>query len=393
MSVSINDLTRGMTIDEAKASNYAMLDALGVPSTGWKAGAVVRTIVALVSVFEAALSQSMALLAKSAFREYSEKTWLTMLCKQVYNVDRIEATFASGTVTLTNIKGGVYSMGAGDIVVKNSATGKTYRSTTDCYIDSYPTAGSVVTIPFEAIESGSASSSAAGTIDEIVTTLVGVTCSNPVAFVGSDDELDTALRTRADYRLDALSPAGPQHAYDYVALTASKTDGSSCGVTRSTTTQTSGNGHVTVTVAGSSGTLTGTIGDLTSNLGQVDYLIQTQVVPKTAHAVVQSATAAPIDIEYNLWIYSDAAMTVAEVDAQVATALADWITVRPIGGDKKPGSTDGYIYKGAIEGIVRSVSGYAFDVVMINPSADVGLLEYECPVIGTITPHTVLVNR
>src|SRR5690606_14818917 len=97
-----------------------------------------------------------------------------------------------------------------------------------------------------AFEAGSASSSSAGEITEIVTTMLQVTCSNPVALIGRDEESDPALRQRCRDSLGALSPNGPQAAYEYWAKSALRADGQPVNVNRVWVSTASSIGHVTV---------------------------------------------------------------------------------------------------------------------------------------------------
>jgi phage-related baseplate assembly protein len=374
--ISITDLITPMTVAESKAAIYDVLDTLGVPTTGWRSGSVVRTIVALNAVIYSAATQVMALLSRAGFRELASDDWLTLTADQVYGVERIAATFATGEVTLTNAGGGVYVLAAGDLVVSSSVTGKSYTNTAATVV---PALGAV-TVAIQATESGSASSAGIGEVDTMVTALLGVTCANAAPLVGTDEETDAALRARCDDKLDSLSPNGAAGAYAYVATTATRTDGTAIGVNRVRVSEPSSTGLVTVTMADPDGTVEGE--DVTT----IDGLIQSQVVPIGVTATVQSATAKAIEVTYELWIYTTAGLTNAEVESLVQDALVDWMSEQPIGGNVIP-PEDGKIFVHAIRSVIMSVSPYIINATVTLPAADVTLAATEVPILGAVTPN------
>lgn len=372
--ISITDLITPMTVAESKAAIYDVLDTLGVPTTGWRSGSVVRTIVALNAVIYSAATQVMALLSRAGFRELASDDWLTLTADQVYGVERIAATFATGEVTLTNAGGGVYVLEAGDLVVSSSVTGKSYTNTAEVNVPALGTVDAAI----QAVESGSASTAGVGEVDTMVTALLGVTCANAGALVGTDEETDAALRSRCDNKLDALSPNGAAGAYAYVATTATRTDGTAIGVNRVRVSEPSSTGLVTVTVADPDGTVAGE--DVTT----IGGLIQSQVVPLGVTATVQSATAKAIAVTYELWIYTTAGLTNAEVESLVQDALVDWMSEQPIGGNVIP-PAGGKIFVHAIRSVIMSVSPYIINASVTVPAADVTLAATEVPILGAVT--------
>ena len=129
MSYSLATLTTALTADEVEAAIYDAVEARGAKTSAWKPGAVVRTIIAGVSIVLAAFSSLIALVAAGGFLELATGDWLTLVARYVFGVERIGATFATGTVTLTNGSGTPYSGGADDLIVQNSTTDAVYRST------------------------------------------------------------------------------------------------------------------------------------------------------------------------------------------------------------------------------------------------------------------------
>jgi hypothetical protein len=102
MTSPTDALITPLSFDEIRASIYNVLAATGVTTSTWKPGAVVRTIISGVAIVLAGLSAFIALLAASAFLPLATGEWLRLVALYVFNVVRIEATFATGSVTLVN---------------------------------------------------------------------------------------------------------------------------------------------------------------------------------------------------------------------------------------------------------------------------------------------------
>jgi phage-related baseplate assembly protein len=375
-----------LTTDEVKQAIYDVLAQVGVDTTSWKPGAVERTRIAGESVVIAATSILVAELANGGFLETAEGDWLTLVAKYVYGEDRVLASFAPGEVTLTNTGGGVYDEAAGDVLVMNTATGKTYRTTEDLHLG----VGDTVTIGIVATEAGSASTSIAGAIDAISSpSMTGVTCTNALAVVGDDDESDALLKTRCSEKLGSLSPNGPWDAYSFVARNTKRADGSSVDVTRVRTTK-DGYGNVAVFLATDSGEVSGTADDPTTDLGAISLAIQTSAVPLAVTANVYSAEKRLIDVTYQVWLYSNTGRTTAQVTSAIYAALLDFMKTRPIGGDVISGT--GAVYVSAIEGVIKSAfPNDIFRVVVSLPAGDVPMEFFQVPVLGTVTPTVTFV--
>lgn len=382
MTVSIDSLINGMSVAECKATIYSVLQTLGMPTTGWRTGAVVRTIVALVAILYSAATQVMALLARSGFRLLAVGNWLTLVCKQVYNVDRNGATFATGYVTLVNHDNYVYEdIAPGDLVFSSTVTKKAYVNTGIVTIN----AGSTITIAVRAKEAGSASTAAPGQIDTMVTPLQGVTCSNAESLIGTDEETDEQLRPRADAKLDALSPNGPAGAYYYVATTARRPDGSLIGVTRVRVSDPSERAEVTVWVADADGPLS------PDDLLLVEAAIQRLCVPWGITVTVLNAVPVEVACSYEAWLYTTSGLTIQQVETAIATALSKWVTSQPIGGhviSPDPGK----LFRHAMRAVIMGVSPHMINVEMSVPAADIELAQNEVPVFVTPTPTINLVT-
>lgn len=390
--ITVTQLLTSLTIDEAKTSIYEVCDVLGVPTTGWRAGAVVRLVVTLVAICLVACSKIYVSIGRGGFRSTAVGSWLTLYAYDVAGIDRRAAVFAPGEITLTNVGGGVYNPAAYDTVFQNSTTGKTYWNTEAYSLGSgtvlVPT---VATVPIAAIEAGSASTSGPATIDTIVTTMPSVTCSNAKSVVGIDEETDAELSPRVDESLDAISPNGPAGAYLAIAKTATRVaDGSLVGVTRARVNENSPTSEVVVTLATATGAIAGTAGDPATALGACNLAIQTNVVPLGVVSVtVQSATSVAVPVTYSAWYYTSSGLASSEVQKLIEDALVAWFPKRPIAGDVIPPAMTGYVYQNMVEAVIKSAHADIFKVVCTQPSADLALAETEVPVLGTIAPTLI----
>ncbi len=379
---TLTELTTPLTPEEIEKAIFDALEARGVQTTTWKPGAIARTIISGAAIVMAAFSSLQQRIAESGFLGLAEEDWLTIVAKEVYNVERDVGTFATGKVTLDNTGGGVYVVAIGDLTVSNSTSGKTYRNTAAFTLDAFET-GEIV--PVQAVELGADSTSAAGFIDTLETVLLGVTVTNPAALVGLDEESDESLRTRSLAKTGTLSPNGPADAYRFLALSAETDDGTPAGVTRVTTIP-DGEGNVSVIVATASGPVTGTVGDTSTPLGAVDETIQTQAVPLAVTATISSAISKPISVTYEAFVRTTVGLTSAELLTNIATALSTYISQQPIGGSRKvPGG--GFVFTTALESVIGEAVGteQLVDVDLALPTGDVVIGTTEAPVAAFIS--------
>ena len=382
MTTNLEALTTPLTVAEIKTAIYDTMAANGVDTTGWKPGAVVRTMVAGVAIVLAAFSALIALLARSGFLSLSEGEWLTLVARYVYDTERITATFATGTVTIDNASGNIYAIDPGDLILLNTATGATYRNTALVNIGSMETG---VSVAVQADIEGSGGTAAAGAIDDFVTTFLGLSVTNDAAIVGTDAELDPALRTRAESATGALSPNGPSDAYRYFATSAVRAaTGESIGVTRVKVTP-DGEGGIAVVVADADGAITGTAGDPATDLGAVHAAMELNAVPLGITLTTTSATAATIAVTATAWIDESLADTDAALETAVEDALIALLAAMPIGG-VVISPADGKVYKQALEGAVSRVFGTSLvNLSMGTPAGDTTLTGSQAPVAGTLT--------
>jgi len=387
--ITLDDLIAPVTLEEAKTSIYNVMAALELPITAWKPKSVVRAMVWVFAALMVAVTTLVVLIVKSGFREYATGDWLTVHAKQTVGIDRVEATYAPGVVTLSNSGGGLFTMGAREVIFESSVTHKTYVNTGAFVLAPVQTG---LDVPIEAQEAGAGSTASAGDITIIQTTMTGVTCTNAAAVVGLDAESDEDLRTREGTTLDALSPDGPAGAYYAAAVAAVDGSDNNIGVNRVRVNENSTTGEVTCVVATATGVVSGTVGTPGDDLDYVNINVQRLAAPLgIAGCTVISATAVTVAVTFELWAY-DTGVSDVDLTAYAKAALDRFITTRAIGGDS------GYVYAdmliAAIRGMrstlidddtAKAISDKIYKVAVTVPAADVAISSTQVAVAGTHT--------
>jgi hypothetical protein len=367
MSLPVGVLQTPLTAAQVEATILTTLTKVGVAVTNWKTSGSLRVTIAAIATVIASVTSIIAMIASAAYLDYATGVYLTWLAYYVYGVTRIDATFASGTVTLTNGGGGSFSFAAGDVTVQNPITGATYTITQAFSLTPVGTTGATVAnLSIQATASGSASTSAAGAISAIVTSILGVTCTNPAAVVGVDAESDPDLVTRCRDKLGSLSPNGPAGAYSFVAKGTTDANGINQGITRVQVSPSSHVGQVTAYLATSSGAANSTAVSLVN----AAFLTLAQPLGITASGV--AATEVPVSISYIALSDGTSMLSTAQLQANVATALGNLFATWPVGG-KIDGIGNTWLFLDSIRAAIRSADPSIFSVQLTSPTGDVAL--------------------
>jgi uncharacterized phage protein gp47/JayE len=389
--VTLDELAQPLTAAEFEEALYSAIAAQGISTTTWKEGAVTRVIVSALAIALAALSVLLAFFARSGFLELATGDWLDLVAEHVYGTPRIGETFATGVVTLTNDTGvgSFVDVQPGDLIVRNAA-GKTYRNTEVFTLGATPAA--TVDVDVQAEEAGSASSTDAGTITAFVTAFSGCSVENAVGLIGNDRETDVALRARARAKTGALSPNGPKDAYYYVATSAKRADGTPIGVTRVRSIP-DGVGGIDVYVADEDATVTGTVGDLDTDLGRIDDDIQKKSAPLGIAARLHTATPQDIAVTYEAWVESSVGYSEPALEAAITDALRSYLATAPIGGERLPLISGGWIYVSGLAACIADFVGqqHLVRLTITTPAADVSIGDTSAPRLGTVTATLHLV--
>lgn len=400
--MALQDLTKPLTPDEVKTAIYSALSTSGVNATSWKPGAVARTLIAVFAVVLAAFSELVALIARSGFLELSSGGWLDLVAWYVYGVERNPESFATGFVTFTNAGASSFvAVQPGDLIVRNAVTGCTYRNTAAFTSLPSPAPESSIQIPIQADLVGTAGDAGIGEISEFVTTFVGCTVENEAALVGSDREEDIPLRARARSKTGVLSPNGPRDAYTFLATSAKRADGSSIGIQRVRCIPV-GDGAINIYLADEDGTVTGTVGDESTDLGIVNRDIQEQAAPLAINAIVQAATPLDVNLSFELFLSDTIGLTASEIQEAIDDQLIDFFARVPIGGMANTTTGDGFVNRAAIQAAIvgtkvvvedstRTLAEFCSNFLWTLPAADVAVADDEAPILGTLNAVITLV--
>lgn len=351
MGLSLKELLSSVPLADWKAKIIAVANAVGLQTENWTEGGYTRTLVALFAQLYTTAGDVVRIITAGGFLDTAEGDWLTFLAKNVFNVTRIRATYASAAngIKLTNGGGGLYVFEAGDLVVAHEDTGRTYRNTSGGTLN--PGAGQVLHMDLAAEEAGSNSNAPAGVITVMVTTFLGVSCVNEFALTGVNEESDEALRQRCRDSLAALSIGGPSRAYEFVAKSAVRPDGSPIGINRVLVMPATGDGTVDVYVAGPSGA----IGASDVAIVQADF--DALVTPYGMSATAISATNLSVLVPNTIWIPVSGGIGETEAQTLVHDALRSYIETVPIGGVLIPPATGKIYWRTLLSEAANAVPG------------------------------------
>jgi hypothetical protein len=255
---------------------------IGLSLSSWNPLGVGRAIVQSVSTIISLYTNTVADLAQGGYASYAAQMrgadgsdvtqWLDLRGQDQYNVLRRQATYASCastgfSVTTGTTAGGTFQ--AGQFHVANPTTGATYTNTAAVNF----LANQSTPCPIQADVPGTASSSGAGQITQLVTPIAGATCTNSAALVGTNIETNAGYFARCVTKLGAISTAGPAAAYDFAVQTLTQVDPagvlpsppyllSGGAITRSFTRANTQTGVVTTVCGNSTGAVLGAVASI-----------------------------------------------------------------------------------------------------------------------------------
>jgi len=352
-ALSLSDLVSPVPEDQMLDGLLSLIESFGVPARSWRPGGGLRTILRASARVLSNFSTAAAGANAAMFLDLSSKGWLTLVARYVFGVERVLATYATVTLHLVNTGAGVYTYGVGAVVARNPDTKKAYTNTAPIVLN----AGDVLDVPFQASEIGSASNAAPNTITEFTTVLLGVTVTNPLAAVGTDDQADDDLKAVCRNKRSAVSVRGPRGAYAFAVQTAVRGDGSPVNINRMQIVPDPATGIVSIYCASPAGA---------PSSGDLDYVrdnIEAISRPDTVTAVVAAATAVPISKTLTVWARRQDGVASSDIATLVNNELILAIESYPIGGvSKPPASNQGYLYGDYVAAIVVGAHASIYDV-------------------------------
>lgn len=382
--ITIETLIQAVTATQIYARLVTIASALGLETESWRKGDPTRTTFDAVSRTEETRDADIVLAIKGGFLDLASGSWLTLLARHGFNVERVGATYASATVRYTNgAAAQVEIENVDDVTARNSASKATYRNTEIGTL--LGGIGETLDIIFEAEVAGSGGTSGVGEIDELVDAIPNVSIASITSAVGVDAESDADLRARCRAKMQSISSGGPKGAYEFFATTPEYNGGAN--VTRVRVFPQSTTGHVTVIVAGPSGAVDP--GDVTL----VEDAIAVYATPLCITADVASASNLSLPITYGLAVYDTINKTSDEIKAIVSDALTAAFLVKKPGFDITPDTyPEGTVYKAYIEAVIlNAVAPHGFSCVLTLPAADTNVVGNEVVIVGTITATVTVV--
>ncbi len=349
------------TADEFLARMLEVAEAVGLPVSTWREGDPTRTLFRADSEQLGTLEAAQVDYAKAAFLSTAEGDWKTLRAKDVYNVDRDEATFSEPTCTLSNAGGGLFEIDPGGLVV--SAGDALFENLETITVLPGP---STLVVSLIAKVAGASGSVGVNDVDTIVSpTLTGVTITASTAASASDAQSDPGLEAECLASLGALSPNGPADAYEYVVKNAALTG--VAGITRARSYGDSTDGTVTVYAA------TDTAGISGGTVALLQAAVDVWAQPLCTDATVASGTP------------SNQPVTISGVPSnghdEAEAAIAEYYQTVDFGGT---------VYRDAVTSAVRVALTAASKapsgaLVVSVPASDTALAVDAFPILNAVT--------
>lgn len=347
---SLLDLITKQTKEQVFDKFISGIKAQGVDVSAWQPGEPVRGAFVVISDFVSNLWNNFAVPAiRGGFLDYAEGLWLSIKASSDYSVERRTQTRGTGTIRVKNTSGSSYSIGAGDITIVNENTGKTHTNTSGGFLPSNASLFPHIVLKFQADEAGEASNTLPSDLAATPSTapagvLVDFSYSGNTAIVGQDEETDPQLRERS--RLSsAINPVyyedgtkkeysfgGPMSAYEYVALSSVRSDGTPVSVNR-VRVVTGGTNLVSVYLAGPSGTTPGDMVTEDTDVFSVYERMLSRINTVGTTLAVWGAGQTNCAINMFINIDRDSNITKEEAEAAVTKEVVDYIAEMRIGGD------------------------------------------------------------
>lgn len=363
--IPLEVLIRPVTSDDIYEKALDVLETLKIPARSWREGGVAKSIVGMLAEVGYWGSAAVTRIVRGFFLYYAEGDYLSAHASDVYDVDRLPATFATGTVTLANAGGTPYTVGANQMIVRSSNTGARFRVT-----QAFTLSGnSTLDVAVSAIESGSDSSVAPAEIDEFETPLSPrVSVTNVSSIIGRGAESDDQLRKRCLLKKGSWSPFGPRDAYEFAALTAKLSDGTPTSINRVSVSRYSSLGKVRVICATPTGTPSSD--ELADVVAECERIARPDTVKLEVVGAVQHATSHTV----TLWANGGA---VSILNANAQKSLNAFYAAYPIGGISKTDGGVGYLYLDAISAVLIDSSTEVFDIDFAPGTTDTALADNE----------------
>ncbi len=368
--LSVAQLFAAQTADVFIAQGLAVAQSLGITTTTWRTGDPTKSLYNFLAQALAAREPVLAQYVKAGFlSSANDDDWLTILASDVYGVPRVDATFATSNVQLTNTGGGFYPISPGDLTFKSSISGKTYHNTNgDAEVGGPLSAGAMRTYAVAADSAGSTSSAGVNEINTLVTSLLGVNVISSSQAVGVDRQDGASLKAQCLATLGALSPNGPADAYEYVCRNPALTGAQD--ITRASSFGDNTTMTVTVYVAGAAGPVAG------ASVTAAQAAVERWATPLCVLPTVINAVADTINVTASI---TPAALIPAGFGTLASAALQKLFAAFAIG--KGAGYT---IDPTTITTAIRNAFPTATGLPVYTPASPITVAAGHVPVLGSV---------
>lgn len=332
---------------------------LGIPAGYWnKRGTAYGFLVTVTSLYASVVGQLVTSVLTAPFLPLAVPPWNAILALFVYGVKVNPATYATGLVTLTNPGGSLWNRAAGTVVFGNSQTQQTYTNT-----DPFSLApnASLAGVAIRATTVGSVGSATAGpgpgSVDTVITPLLGVTVVNPAPVLGLDADSPALVRTKCLAAIAARSFKGPLGAYEYAVATATNGLGQPVNVNRWSILPNPSTGVVVAYLAAPGGAPTA------DDVAAVQARITAVAQPGCVQALAVACTVLPLSSVPGtivVWTTGTGAVTTAAVEAAIDLALEEY----PISG--RSNGAGGFLFAVYLYGKIAAVDPSIYDVTGLS---------------------------
>lgn len=375
--ITFEELTTPATAEQVEETIMSVATALGLRVTSWDPKGITRTLIKIMARSIAVYSQLISDIARAPFLGYARGPWLYFLAKYNYGVTRYAAGGAGGFGVVTNARAVTLNYAAGDLVVQNPSTGETFRN-----VMPYSSAGlDTVSVAFLAENVGAKTTSQPGQVSHLVTSIVGVTVTNPLAWYGVDEETDAALTERARLARSALSPNGAFDAYRFV-LTSPELNPTTVPITRVITRPSYGTAHTITYCATAAGTPSA--GDIVVCRDSVAKHCEPQGVITEVYGAIPVSVSIVCTVTVENETLKD-----AEIVAAVTKAASDYLNSLPIGGKVVYPSTTGRMDYTKLSAKIDACLPSIVDTSLTTPGADVPAAPTDVFQIGMVSVTVV----
>lgn len=345
-----------------------------------------------------------------------------------FGVARLDATFATGTITITNASGSAQSFAPGSLTFTRDTPflgqtyAPTYRNAPDVSIYTNPDGtatvanGNTIDIHIVAEEQGIGSNADAGTVSLVTVLATGATATNAAAILAASRESADPYRDRCRIARSLLSLQGPADAYRFIALGAMKDDdgnifffppgslttavgidslgtfqqfpnarGTTLGINRVYVRRDSSTGLVVAYFATASGDPGAqALTDLTALFDQVYW-------PDCTTRSFNRAVEVTVNLVGTIKAKSGAGVTTSSIDAAATAAASAAFPTYDIGGfDQTAGA--GTLYKQELESMVNGSDSHIYLVTLGTPAGNTALAEGRVAKLGGPPTWTVVIT-